>query len=196
MKSKNVKQNPIVETGWSGVPGATGDRSSKVHLFVDGKPACGSRLAPKSEFQCCARRIWFDVIECEKCRLIAMKLMQKDPVVPILGVKEVRTLVDEMRAIDTKGGQDAVAVSQGLSKCLAIKNGGWALDLKAYSEVHNKAWDGSHLKRPKTQWRCVATFVRGAEKVWWYNVAMESKAHALGLQAMSDKIEEVQDGKA
>ena len=60
-------------TGWFGIPGANGRGSTRVHIVVRGKPACGARLGPNQVFQWCSAGIRFEMLECKRCRGIARR---------------------------------------------------------------------------------------------------------------------------
>ena len=61
-------------TGWWGLPGdQTNKGFTKVHLEVNGKPACGSRLRKGMIYQWCAPGIKYDYLECEHCKRKAKK---------------------------------------------------------------------------------------------------------------------------
>ena len=56
-------------TGFYGIPGDDGRRSTKVHVIQVGKgPICGTRLSPKQVFQWCARGAFESYIECDHCK--------------------------------------------------------------------------------------------------------------------------------
>jgi hypothetical protein len=56
-------------TGWFGIPGRRAD-GAKVHAVLadTGKPLCGVRFHPDSEFQWCAPGVKLDYLECERCQ--------------------------------------------------------------------------------------------------------------------------------
>lgn len=55
-------------TGWFGIPGAGGRRSTLVHVVTRGKPACGTVLSKKQEFQWCTHGAYYSYLECEHCK--------------------------------------------------------------------------------------------------------------------------------
>jgi hypothetical protein len=61
-------------TGYYGIPGKHG---GKVHLDIEGRPACGSRIHKDSRFQWCAHGIQISYIECKHCLRIAANLLRK-----------------------------------------------------------------------------------------------------------------------
>lgn len=63
----------MIRTGWYGIPGGSEHSSTRVHVVVDGKPACGVVLADAQEFQWCARGISLEYVECDRCRKWAAK---------------------------------------------------------------------------------------------------------------------------
>lgn len=71
-------QKIATHTGWFGIPGANGRWSTKVHL-VDAaqKPVCGARLNSKQQFQWCSVGIHESYVECEKCKVFAVKARSK-----------------------------------------------------------------------------------------------------------------------
>ena len=52
-------------TGWFGIPG--GPPGGMVHVVIDGKPICGSKMGPKMKFQWCARGVQREFLECRRC---------------------------------------------------------------------------------------------------------------------------------
>ena len=66
-------------TGYFGVPGESGARSTKVHAVKRGTgrgrhkvtSICGARLGPKAEFAWCAWGIYLDYVECRSCKRMA-----------------------------------------------------------------------------------------------------------------------------
>lgn len=65
----------MLQTGFYGVPGTR--LHTKVHVINGGKPLCGWTPRKEQEFQWCARRIWWEVIECGSCKRMARRLMDK-----------------------------------------------------------------------------------------------------------------------
>ena len=62
-----------MSTGYFGIPGDSGARSTKVHYVFDtrySKPICGSRIGPLMHFQWCAGGFEERFVECERCRRI------------------------------------------------------------------------------------------------------------------------------
>ena len=55
----------MYETGYYGVPGSY--RVSMVHLVRDGRPVCGFRPVPASEFQWCCHGINIVYLRCPRC---------------------------------------------------------------------------------------------------------------------------------
>ena len=64
-----------ISTGWYGIPGAKGRGSTKVHVVIEGKPACGCRVGSKQEYQPCARGAIVSMVECLRCKQIAMHML-------------------------------------------------------------------------------------------------------------------------
>lgn len=64
--------------GYFGVPGETA--RGRVHIVVDGKPLCGSRIGPRAEFQWCAAIVKhaLSYVECRRC-LKAHKAQESRP---------------------------------------------------------------------------------------------------------------------
>jgi hypothetical protein len=60
-------------TGYFGVPGRYG---GKVHLVDHMRPACGTSLSINSEYQWCSQGIEESMIECERCKVIARRLIE------------------------------------------------------------------------------------------------------------------------
>jgi hypothetical protein len=67
------------ETGWWGVPGGP-ERSAKVHVLntATGKPLCGGKHVPASEFQWCTYGIYLRFVTCPRCRERAKKILAKE----------------------------------------------------------------------------------------------------------------------
>ena len=64
-----------MSTGYFGIPGRYG---GKVHLVDDErKPVCGLRLHPKAEYQWCSHGIAERMIECERCKAIARRMIEE-----------------------------------------------------------------------------------------------------------------------
>ena len=58
-----------MSTGYFGIPGsATG--FTKVHIVEGGRPICGARVSPESEYQWCAPGIKLDYLECGNCKRV------------------------------------------------------------------------------------------------------------------------------
>lgn len=60
-------------TGWFGIPGGAGSRSTKVHVvkripFGRAKPICGSRIGKDQRFQLCCYGVSLEMVECKRCR--------------------------------------------------------------------------------------------------------------------------------
>lgn len=49
-------------------------RWTKVHVVHEGSPICGSPIGKDMEYQWCAGYIKLDYIECEKCKIKAIKI--------------------------------------------------------------------------------------------------------------------------
>lgn len=57
-----------MSTGWWGLPGdGTGNCSTKVHVEVDGKPACGFKVRPEMIYQWCCPGVNANYVECTHC---------------------------------------------------------------------------------------------------------------------------------
>lgn len=63
-----------IETGFYGIPGKTG---GKVHLRINGKPACGARFRSDQQFQFCSGNIHIEYIECRTCKRIAINMLTR-----------------------------------------------------------------------------------------------------------------------
>jgi hypothetical protein len=59
-----------IMTGYFGIPGRFG---GKVHIVVDGKPACGTPMDPRAEFQWNAHGIVRSYLECDCCKALLAK---------------------------------------------------------------------------------------------------------------------------
>lgn len=57
-----------ITTGWFGIPNT--QRRGVVHLVMNRKPVCGTRISKKAIYQWCANHIVIDYVECERCRSI------------------------------------------------------------------------------------------------------------------------------
>ena len=66
-----------VSTGWFGIPGGPEYASTKVHIVVDGKPACGARLSPAQRYQWCSHGIHLGYVECRRCTGMAQSISEK-----------------------------------------------------------------------------------------------------------------------
>lgn len=66
-----------MSTGWFGVPGEEGTQTKTHFVGDDGKPICGSRIRQDSEFQFCSWRRVLHYVECERCRAIELKRLEK-----------------------------------------------------------------------------------------------------------------------
>jgi hypothetical protein len=67
-----------METGYFGIPGNNGSRSTKVHLVENDKPVCGATLSKQQVYQWCAPYIQTDYLECGHCIKIARKLLMEE----------------------------------------------------------------------------------------------------------------------
>lgn len=56
-----------MEVGFFGIPG--GRSGTMTHIVFHGKPVCGVRIHPKSEFQWCSHGLHY-IPECKKCKKI------------------------------------------------------------------------------------------------------------------------------
>lgn len=76
-----------------------------------------------------------------------------------------------------------------------LEAGGWRLGIKAYSSKVERASRGRRLllRHPRNEWRVVAWWVKGDEKVWYYNQKADSKARALDMQERNPMIVPVAD---
>ena len=104
----------------------------------------------------------------------------------ILNAGEVHAIVKEIHASRPRPGEmsDVEAIN---AKVARIKEGGWRMKIEAYCSVVTKTSNGKRLlAKPRWEWRNVAWFVRGKEKVWYYNNSAFSKAYALDMQAKSE----------
>jgi hypothetical protein len=102
----------------------------------------------------------------------------------LLTIEEVQSIVTDIHFIELQ--QDSLK-NLGLIdfKVRSIRDGGWKLKIEAYTEdVINTETRG--VSSPKLQWRCIAWFVCGDEKVWYFNRA-GSKTYAMRMQSLSDK---------
>ena len=70
---------PNHQVGWWGIPGGSSSLSTKTHLALKGKPACGSRLRSTMEFQWCSRGIHTLDPECKRCLKAIVKLRRPPP---------------------------------------------------------------------------------------------------------------------
>lgn len=66
----------MFSTGYYGVPGNLRG-SFTIHLITDEGPVCGWRPRREMEFQWCAHRIHYEMIECEKCKQRAKAILQE-----------------------------------------------------------------------------------------------------------------------
>ena len=57
-----------VRTGYYGIPGGTERQTTQIHIDIDGKPACGTYIGLKNEFQFCSQGIHEPYIECKRCK--------------------------------------------------------------------------------------------------------------------------------
>lgn len=55
-----------ISTGWFGIPG--GRPGGKVHVALDGKPRCGTRVSPRAEYQWCSGGVNWEYLECKRCK--------------------------------------------------------------------------------------------------------------------------------
>lgn len=60
--------------GWFGIPGQTG---GVTHIVHDGKPACGTPIDRRSEFQWCCHDDLTYVPECQRCLPIYRQILIK-----------------------------------------------------------------------------------------------------------------------
>ena len=62
-----------MNTGYYGISGKS--TRSKVHLDINGHPACGAKIHKDAEFQWCASGIKLDYLECKHCLKIATNII-------------------------------------------------------------------------------------------------------------------------
>ena len=67
----------MIAVGWFGVPGAHSSKSTKTHLLVGGKPACGARVGKRAEFQWCCVGAGVYNCECQVCERKRQKLVKE-----------------------------------------------------------------------------------------------------------------------
>ena len=99
---------------------------------------------------------------------------------------------DKLKAISEVQKSDPDVVAKTDADIIAInaltkeiEDGGWHLQIEAYSNKVDRALRGRRqlLKKPRTEWRIVARWVCGNESVWYYNQKVDSKVYALDMQA-------------
>lgn len=61
-------------TGYFGIPGNK-DRHDNHHVHVvdNGRPVCGTRVHPGSQYQWCAHGIQQDYVDCQRCKQWLMR---------------------------------------------------------------------------------------------------------------------------
>jgi len=78
MNKKNYSYKKQLSTGWFGVPGT--QRSTNVHVLDNETKKCLCGYSPNKnyQFQWCAWGIEKDYLECEGCKTISKKLLNKE----------------------------------------------------------------------------------------------------------------------
>jgi hypothetical protein len=66
-KISNGMNGTGISTGWFGIPGAKGRGSTKVHVVICGKPACGTKVGEYQEYQKCVNGADSRIVECKRC---------------------------------------------------------------------------------------------------------------------------------
>lgn len=101
----------------------------------------------------------------------------------VLTEGEVRELVRQIKAVQIFDRDMLEKIDVLTDK---IKAGGWKLKVEAYSATVTRTNAGRALAKPRKEWRNVAHWVRGDEKVWYYNNKADSKAYAMDMASKSE----------
>jgi hypothetical protein len=91
-----------IQTGYFANSKKSLTRCTKVHLVEDGKPMCGARVDPQSEFLWCANGIESLYIDCYHCAVIAFKKLSERGVInfyfPAIVANAIRRAFEKTRA--------------------------------------------------------------------------------------------------